>query len=59
MENVLIRIKKLLNSIDDEELKEMNLWIDNDETIDAVMLETYSITLITNTEKLIINDKEW
>lgn len=59
MENVLLKLKRLLNSIDDEELKELELWIDNENTIDLIVLDTNSITLVTDYEKLKINNKDW
>lgn len=59
MENVLITLKRLLNSIDDKELKEMELWIDAADTISAIVLDKNSVSLITNTDKLKINGKDW
>lgn len=59
MENVLITLKRLLNSIDDKELKGMELWIDAADTISAIVLDKNSVSLITNTDKLKINGKDW
>lgn len=59
MENVLITLKRLLNSIDDKELKGMELWIDAADTISAIVLDKNSVSLITNTDKLQINGKDW
>ena len=59
MENTLIRLKRLLNSIDDDELEDMDLWIDNEDKIDVIALDSNSITLITEEAELKINDKEW
>lgn len=59
MNNDLIRLKKILNSIDDEDLKEMDLYIDCDSGVQMVAVEENAITLVTDTHKLKINDKEW
>ena len=59
MENVLIKLKRLLNSIDDKELEELELWIDGEHTIDVIALDINSITLVTDSEKLKIDNKDW
>lgn len=59
MDNDLIRLKKVLNSIDDEDLKDMDLYIDCESGVQMVAIEENAITLVTNTHKLKIDDKEW
>ena len=59
MDNSLLILKKLLNSIDDEDLKEFDLWIDNSKTIDAVSINKNAISLITDEAILKINGREW
>lgn len=59
MDNDLIRLKKVLNSIDDEDLKEMDLYIDCESGVQMVAIDENAITLVTNTHKLKIDDKEW
>lgn len=59
MDNDLIRLKKVLDGIDDEDLKEMDLYIDCDSGIQMIAIEENAITLVTDTHKLKINDKEW
>ena len=59
MDNDLIRLKKVLNGIDDEDLKEMDLYIDCDSGVQMIAIEENAITLVTDTHKLKINDKEW
>lgn len=59
MDNDLIRLKKVLNSIDDEDLKEMDLYIDCESGVQMVAIEENAITLVTDTHKLKIDDKEW
>ena len=59
MDNILLILKKLLNSIDDEELKEFDLWINNSEQINFFVVEDKDITLITYDANLKINDRDW
>ena len=59
MENSLLILKKLLNSIEDEDLKEFDLWIDNNKTIDVIAIDTNAISLITDKPILKINGGEW
>ncbi len=59
MENSLLILKKLLNSIEDEDLKEFDLWIDNNKTIDVIAIDTNAISLITDKTILKINGGEW
>lgn len=59
MKDTLLKLKKLLNGIDDEELKEMDLWINNEENIELIALDNNSISLITDISLLKINDKLW
>lgn len=59
MDNSLLILKKLLNSIDDEDLKEFNLWINNSKTIDVIAIDKNAISLITDEAILKINDREW
>jgi hypothetical protein len=59
MEHILIKLKRFLNSIDDTELKEMDLWIDNAKQVDVIALDNNAITLVTDENSLKINDKQW
>lgn len=59
MDNDLIRLKRVLNSIDDDELRDMDLYIDCESGVQMVAIEENAITLVTNTHKLKIDDKEW
>ena len=52
MEDVLLKLKRLLNSIDDEELKETTLWIDAEVQVQTIIFESENITFITDKEKL-------
>lgn len=59
MDNDLIRLKKVLNGIDDEDLKEMDLYIDCNSGVQMIAIEENAITLVTDTHKLKIDGKEW
>lgn len=59
MKDTLLKLKKILNGIDDEELKEMDLWINNEENVELIALDNNSISLITDISLLKINDKLW
>lgn len=39
MENVLIKLKKILNTFTDKELQEMDLYIDNSKTIKIIGID--------------------
>ena len=59
MQNALLKLKKLLNSIDDDELKGLDLWINNEIDIDIIAVDDNSITFVTNKDKLSIDGKDW
>lgn len=59
MENVLIRLKKILNTFTDKELEEIELWIDNDRGVDIITLDSNAICLITDEKQLKINGLDW
>lgn len=58
-ENILVRLKYILNSYKDEELKKLDLWIDNKNNIEVIAVDNNAITLVTNTELLKINNIKW
>lgn len=59
MDNILLILKKLLNSIDDEALQYLELWIDNDTKIKMVGLDENAISIITENTELKVNGREW
>ena len=59
MDNMLIRLKKLLNTYKDKELKEIDLWVNNSENIEIIGIDDTAISLITDTELLKIDGKDW
>lgn len=59
MNDVLVRLKYLLNSYSDTELKDMELWIDNNVTIDIIAVDENAVSLITNKEKIEVDGRKW
>lgn len=59
MENILVKLKAILNGLSDEELKKYDLWIDNDRGVEVIAVDDNSIVLVTDKEKLKINNREW
>jgi hypothetical protein len=58
---VLKKLKDILNSYTDNELEELDLWIDSRTKVDSIWVEDYNINLITDEAKVEINnslDKE-
>ena len=59
MTGVLLNLKRLLNSMQDYDVAEMELWIDNESNVELIAMDNDAITLITDKAKLKIDDKEW
>lgn len=59
MDNILLILKKLLNSIEDEALQYLELWIDNDTKIKMVGLDKNAISIITEKTELKVNGSDW
>lgn len=58
---MLKKLKDILNTYTDNELEELDLWIDSRTKVDSIWVEDYNINLITNEAKVEINnslDKE-
>ena len=58
---MLKKLKDILNSYTDNELEELDLWIDSRTKVDSIRVEEYNINLITDEAKVEINnslDKE-
>lgn len=58
---MLKKLKDILNTYTDNELEELNLWIDSRTKVDSIWVEDYNINLITDEAKVEINnslDKE-
>lgn len=58
---MLKKLKDILNAYTDNELEELDLWIDSRTKVDSIWVEDYNINLITDEAKVEINnslDKE-
>lgn len=58
---MLKKLKAILNTYTDNELEELDLWIDSRTKVDSIWVEDYNINLITDEAKVEINnslDKE-
>ena len=55
---MLVRLKHILDSYTDDELEEMELWIDSNDTIKSILVEDDDIVLITEDADLRINGME-
>lgn len=58
---MLKKLKDILNTYTDNELEELDLWIDSRIKVDSIWVEDYNINLITDEAKVEINnslDKE-
>lgn len=55
MENILVKLKAILNGLTDEELKDYGLWIDCRDDVEAVIIDNKQIMLITNAERINID----
>ena len=54
---MLKKLKVILNSYTDEELEEMNLWVNSTECAVAILADESDIDLITNSAEIKINDR--
>lgn len=50
------KLKDILNIYTDDELEELDLWIDSRTKVDSIWVEDYIINLITDEAKVKIND---
>lgn len=50
------KLKDILNTYTDEELKDMELWVNSNGTVENIIVDDYSINLIEN--NLIVDLKE-
>ena len=59
MNNVLKNLKPILNGLTEEELQNYELWINNEEGVSVIAIDENAISLITDSSKLKIDDREW
>ena len=53
---MLKKLKDILNTYTDEELKELDLWINSSYEVKQIIVDDYNIDLITNNAEVKIND---
>lgn len=59
MNNILRKLKFVLEGLSDEELDNFGLWIDNEDEIQMIAIDENAISLITNTKNLKMDGKDW
>lgn len=59
MDDILVKLKAILNGLSDEELKKYELWVNNDTGVDVIAVDDNAIVLITESSMLKINNMEW
>lgn len=59
MNNILRKLKSVLEGLSDEELDNFGLWIDNEDEIQIIAIDENAISLITNAKNLKIDGKDW
>lgn len=53
---MLNKLKDILNTYTDEELKELNLWINSSYEVKQIIVDEYAIDLVTTDAEVKIND---
>ena len=52
---MLKKLKDILNTYTDEELKELDLWINSSHEVNQIIVDDYNIDLITNNADVRVN----
>lgn len=58
MNSILKNLKAILSGFTEEELQKYRLWINNGAEVSVIVVEKDSITLITDSKELKIDDRE-
>ena len=53
---MLNKLRDILNTYTDEELKELDLWVDSSYKIEQIIVDEFGINLITNNAEVKVND---
>ena len=53
---MLNKLRDILNTYTDEELKELDLWVDSSYKIEQMIVDEFGINLITNNAEVKVND---
>ena len=51
------KLKDILNTYTDEELKDMELWVNSNGTVENIIIDDYSINLIENNLKVDLKEE--
>lgn len=51
------KLKDILNTYNDDELEDLDIWIDSKTKVDGIWIEEYNINLITDEAKVEINNR--
>ena len=51
------KLRDILNSYTDEELKDVDLYVNLNEEIQVILVNEFCVDLITETAEIIVNDK--
>lgn len=57
IDNMLIKLKKILNTYQDDELALIDLWVDYNLCIEAIIVDENNIHLITEKAEIKINGR--
>lgn len=52
---MLNKLRDILNTYTDEELKELDLWVDSSYKIEQIIVDEFGINLITNNAEVKVN----
>lgn len=52
------KLRDILNTYTEEELEELSFWINSDVVVDQILIDEYSIDLITKDAKVNVEIKE-
>ena len=53
---MLNKLRDILNTYTDEELKELDLWVDSSYKIEQIIVDEFGLNLITNNAEVKVND---
>lgn len=57
MNGILVKLKGILNGLSDEELRNYDIWINAYKTVEMIVLDDDSITLVTDRDMLQIDER--
>ena len=53
---MLNKLKDILNTYTDEELKELDLWVNSSHEVNQIIVDEYNIDLITKNAEVKVNE---